>query len=109
MASKATVVKVTDSVMVVRVDHLDTDSFSRSVDRAAEKARKATRAAWGFNRTSGSYGNGPEDGTRKCWSVVTFAYTRADAAAAVLAYLNEHEGTEKAIQRYEEMLTWPVG
>ncbi len=84
MASKAVAVEYLDNgTIVVRVEHLDTDSFSRSVDRAAQAAWKkqplARRAA--ALHTGGNYGLHLEG--RRCYSLVGFGPDFATVYRAV--------------------------
>lgn len=82
MASKATILQDTAGAVVIQVDHLDTDSFSRSVDRAATRARKQAVHRNTVTHVGGCYaftGYG-----RACRSIIAFA-TSFDAADALIA------------------------
>ena len=81
MASKATVLYDAPGAIVVRVDHRDTDSFSRSVDRAANKAWKSARHARTVTHVKGEYACFSEE--RACVSVVAYA-TSFDNALALI-------------------------
>lgn len=71
MASKSTIVRDTVGEIVVRVDHLDTDSFSRSVDRAATRALHRANSRYTVSHTVGSYAFTGLN--RKCVSMIAYA------------------------------------
>ena len=74
MASKAVAVDYAENgTILVTVEHLDTDSFARSVDRAARAAwRKHPRVQQlATNHVAANYAMITEG--RKCWSLVAFA------------------------------------
>ena len=71
MASKVTDEHVTPDVATVTIDHLDTDSFTRSVDRCAMAwARKRLRGNWAL--IGGEYAHTPSDRPRHCLSTLRF-------------------------------------
>ena len=74
MASKVVGFSVGYGFIVVNVEHLDTDSFSRSVDRAANKHRKSYGAAIAnANRyVKGEYAH-TRVGHRKYLSTIVFS------------------------------------
>ena len=80
MASTASVLWDAPGAIVVRVDHLDTDSFTRSVDRAANRAWKSSRHARTVTHVKGMYACNSEG--RRCVSVVAYA-TSFDKAQAL--------------------------
>lgn len=86
MSSTATVLVDEPGAVVVRVDHLDTDSFSRSVNRAANRAWRGSAHARTATYTSGLYGLDNESGNpRACHSIV--AYGKSFDHARLLATL----------------------
>lgn len=88
MASKATILQDTPGAIVIQVDHLDTDSFHRSVDAAATRARRRSVHRNTVTHVGGCYaftGYG-----RKCTSIIAFA-TSFEAADALIA---QHQGKE---------------
>lgn len=88
MASIATVVRDVPGQVVVRVVHKDTDSFSRSVDRAANKAWKHTRHARTATYVKGDYAFMDTDNPRECVSVVAYATTFDAARVLVEEYVS---------------------
>ena len=87
MASKATVLRDTPGKILVRIVHLDTDSFSRSVDRAANKAWKGTRNACTVSHVKGEYAYAYTDNPRECVSVVAYSTSFDRASEAIRAHL----------------------
>lgn len=87
MASKVIAVEQTGGCVVVTIRHLNTDSFSRSVDRAANKVwRELPRDVQlrtryvRANYAHTSFG-------RSCYSTVAYGPTFAAASAALPATL----------------------
>jgi hypothetical protein len=89
MASTATVLWDAPGAIVVRVDHLDTDSFTRSVDRAANKERRASRFANTATYVKGMYAVRSEG--RACVSVVAYGTSFDKAQALCEAWLASGE------------------
>jgi hypothetical protein len=84
MASTVESTETTEGgVIIVTVRHLDSDSFTRSVDAAAKKAwRKFPHDVQArTNHTGGNYGERKEG--RTCWSRVAFGPSFEAAYAAV--------------------------
>lgn len=88
MASKATVVRDVPGEILVRVVHLDTDSFSRSVDRAANRAWKRTRNARTATHTTGDYAYVGTGTPRECVSIVAYSTSFGRAREAISTYLS---------------------
>lgn len=84
MASKATILQDTPGAVVVRVDHLDTDSFSRSVDPTATRALKRATNYYTVSRVTGSYAY--DTNGRKCVSIIAFARSYAAAEELVIKH-----------------------
>jgi hypothetical protein len=89
MASTARVLFDAPGMIVVRVDHLDTDSFSRSVNRAANKAWKHTRNANTALYTTGRYGmNDHTEDYRQCASLVVYGTSHPNARVLLDTWLH---------------------
>jgi hypothetical protein len=89
MASTARVLLDAPGMIVVRVDHLDSDSFSRSVNRAANKAWRNSRHARTATYTTGRYGmNDHTEDYRQCASVVVYATSHGKARDLLGAWLH---------------------
>ena len=86
MASKATILQDTFGAVVVRVDHLDTDSFSRSVDPTATRARKRAVNARTVSHVKGAYAY--DSHGRQCVSVIAFARSFAEAEELVAQHMS---------------------
>lgn len=89
MASTARVLFDAPGMVVVRVDHLDTDSFSRSVDRAANKAWKYSRHARTALYVKGLYACRSE--ARDCVSVVAYGTSFDHALVLCQTWLDSGE------------------
>ena len=87
MASTATIIRDEPGAILVRIVHLDTDSFSRSVDRAATKAWKGTRNARTVSHVKGEYAYAYTDNPRECVSVVAYSTSFDRASAAIRDHL----------------------
>lgn len=84
MASKGMIIQDTFGSVVVKVDHLDTDSFSRSVDRAASLALQQAVNRRTVTHMKGDYAYTSTG--RKCVSLI--AYARSFNAAEELLLQN---------------------
>ena len=83
MASRAVVILSQPGLVVVRVAHLDSDSFSRSVDRVAVKAwRNARHYGEDTNCQGGVYAPDGASTDRKCVSWIGFAGSFGEARGA---------------------------
>lgn len=87
MASKATILQDTEGAILIAVDHLDTDSFRRSVDLAAAKARRRTANCNTVTHMGGRY-----------------AYTGyGRACRSLIAYARSFEAADQLIARHLEV------
>lgn len=88
MASRVISRKFLATGYVVRVEHLDTDSFSRSVDRAASRAWRTDGVQ--FQHVTGSYAHGhvgtdPRTGREVCVSTIVYAHSFTEAEEILAA------------------------
>ena len=88
MASTATIIRDEPGAILVRIVHLDTDSFSRSVDRAANKARRGSRNARTATHVKGEYAYTDGEKPRECVSLVAYSTSFGRARQVIDAHLS---------------------
>lgn len=94
MASKAHILIDAPGMIIVRVDHLDGDSFSRSVCRAADKARKQAYYARSTTHVKYAFAVRRDPSVHACVSLAVYGTSFEKAQALLDSWAATGEGIQ---------------